>query len=223
MFWKRQLPIAAAFIFGVVFIIQYYVPHHYSQVVFDTYVDWMVVMGAFAAIMGFISILRHHTIKVIRKSKNWQYSTVTIICVLIMIISALISGREKGTFFSKMFLHVFISINATMFSLLGFYIASAAYRAFRARSAQATALLLAAVLVMLGRVPIGETISFWSNWNIPFTSTPIPSLVDIANWIMNVPNMASKRAIMLGVALGIMLMSLKIILGIERTYLGGKT
>jgi hypothetical protein len=95
---------------------------------------------------------------------------------------------------------------STMFSLLAFYIASAAYKAFRARSLEATVLLLAAIIVMLAQVPIGMAISRW-----------IPQISD---WILNVPNMAAKRGIALGVGLGMTATSLKIMLGIERTYLG---
>ncbi len=112
-----------------------------------------------------------------------------------------------GSPFSQMFLNVQVPIEATMFSLLAFYIASAAFRAFRARTLEATLLLVAACIVMLGRVPIGDMI----HEGIP----------QATRWILEVPNLASKRGVMIGVGLGMMATSLKIILGIERAWMGG--
>ena len=59
----------------------------------------------------------------------------------------------------------------------------------------------------LHRVPIGDII----HEGIPAAT----------QWILNVPNLAAKRGIMIGVGLGMMATALKIILGIERAWMGG--
>ena len=213
MFFKKQLPLFIVFFMGVLMALQYFVPHHFSQRVYDIYIDWAIVIGIFGAFLGYYSFFRVHFHKMLRRTSNWEFSAVTVLTCLIMVIAAMIDGRSSGSFFMNMFLYTSAAVNATVFSLLAFYISSAAYRAFRARSVQAGALLIAAVIMMLGRVPIGDQLSFWTAWGLP-------SINDISQWILNVPNLAAKRAIALGVGLGSLLFSLKIILGMERTYLG---
>ncbi|RJO67348.1 MAG: hypothetical protein C4523_09895 [Myxococcales bacterium] len=120
---------------------------------------------------------------------------------------------EKGSSFQWIFDNVYSPLSSTMFALLAFFIASAAYRAFRAHSPEALLLLLAGFVVMLGQIPLGDTLTAWlPEWL---------QMSDIADWIMIYPNMASQRAIMIGVALGVISTALKIILGLERGYLGG--
>jgi hypothetical protein len=116
-----------------------------------------------------------------------------------------IGGELRNYFYRQLFLNIMIPIQATMFSLLAFYIASAAYRAFRARSLLASILLAAAVIIMIRFAPLG----------------PISSVVsDISSWILRIPNMAAKRAIFIGVGLGMVATAIKVLLGIERTYMG---
>jgi hypothetical protein len=104
-------------------------------------------------------------------------------------------------------------MGATMFSLLAFFIASAAFRAFKARNVTAVLLLATAFIVMLGRVPIGALITRSLPENMQLGS--------IVEWILNIPNMAAQRGILMGVGLGMIATAIKIILGIERGYLGG--
>ena len=105
-----------------------------------------------------------------------------------------------------------------MFSVLAFFIARAAFRAFRARSAEATALLLAGCIIMIGRVPIGDLISQHSAW---FGDTSILNFTGWTDWLLNYPNAAAQRGILLGVILSQIAISVRIIFGIERTYMGG--
>jgi hypothetical protein len=115
---------------------------------------------------------------------------------------------SDGPGFKWLFDNVLVPLDATMFALLAFFMASAAYRTFRARTPEATVLLIVAVIVMLGRVPIGEML---------YKQMPA-----VSEWFMMVPTIAAKRGILFGVALGSIATSLRIILGIERSHLGGK-
>lgn len=112
-----------------------------------------------------------------------------------------------------MFQYLKVSMEASMFSLLAFFISSAAFRAFRARSFDATVMLLAAIVMMIGRVSFGEIISAW------FSTTWLV-FPEVCNWLLNIPVMAAKRAIFLGIALSVIATSVRIIFGIERSYLG---
>ncbi len=95
---------------------------------------------------------------------------------------------------------------ATLFAMLAFYIASAAYRAFRVRTILAGILLVTAFVVMLRIVPLPDPVGGWNR--------------DLVRWILEVPNMAAKRAIVIGVALGAVAYGIKVLLGIERSYMG---
>lgn len=210
---KRQLPLLLVFIFGIFMIFQYFVPHESSEWIFEFFLDWIYIIGIFALALGIWSLIRVSWEKIKHKRENWQYAIITLFGLAAMIFFGFDYGRHffsaeglENFMFRHFFDYIMIPIQATMFSLLAFFIASAAYRAFRARSLLATLLLVSALIVML-------------RFN-PYLGPVGEYMEKTASWLLNVPNLAAKRGIIIGVGLGIVATALKVILGIERNYLG---
>jgi len=222
---RREVPIAITFIIGMFMIVDFFVPHAYVSASAEELKQWGTIIIAASILLGIGNLLRVHSKKIARKEEGWGYSIVLLVIMAVMLWFGLWPGAtlgpnemvgtvEEGSYFNWMFLNMQVPLQATMFSLLAFFIASAAYRAFRLRSAEASLLLIAAIIVMLGRVPLGQAIT----QNLP-EKAQLPWLTEV---IMEYPNMAAFRGILMGAALGVMAMGLRIILGIERSYLGGE-
>lgn len=213
---RRTVPIFITAFVGLGFVIQYFIPHWPFSKMSDWFSDWFSIVQACAIILGALNLLKISIIKVSKMKTDWGYAAVIIATFLLMVIVGLAGGRDfrnAGTPFDWLYNYTYIPLSATMFAILAFYVASASYRAFRARNFEATLLLIAAFFVMLGRVPVGYTVSSFMpiGWQ----------LSDLASWVMTVPQAAGQRAIMIGIGLGIVSTSLRIILGLERSHIGG--
>jgi len=211
-FLRRRLPLAITLIMGVTFALQYYIPHPVSEASITHLSEWMRIISGFALVLGLASLFQAHATKIRRQVPGWGYSVILYLAMLVTVVVGFLSKSETmvngvQTGFGWIYTYTMVPLQATMFSILAFFIASAAYRAFRARSREAGFLLAAAVIVMMGRVPLGQFLFPWS-W-------------DITQWLLNVINSAARRAILIGVSMGAVALSVKIILGYERSYLGG--
>ncbi len=217
---KRRVPLFITGFVGVVYVVQFFVPHRPFSGMQDLLADWVQIVMAFAIWLGALNLMKVSGDKVYRKQEGWFYAAVIIAVFLATsVVGFFFSGgmrfQDPGTPFDWTYNNIYNPLSATMFAMLAFYVASASYRAFRARNREATLLLLAGFLVMLGRVPIGDQLTHF-----------LPEghrLSNLADWIMNVPNKAGQRAIMIGIALGVVSTSLRLILGIEKGHLGGES
>jgi hypothetical protein len=127
------------------------------------------------------------------------------------------SGEYRGQAvpFWWLYEYVFKPLQATTFAMLAFYVASAAFRAFRAKNIEAILLLGTAFVILLGRTYAGVILTAW----LPEWLSGL-KLENLTVYIMQVFNTAGNRAIMIGIALGIASTSLKVLLGVDRSYLG---
>ena len=212
IFLRRQLPVIITFVMGILFALQYYVPHPVSEQMLTTVNKWLQIIGGFALVLGVTSLFHLHGVKMRRREPGWGYSGVLYAGMVgTFLVGMWVNGKETVngamTAFGWIYTYAMVPLQGTMFAILAFFIASAAYRSFRARSREAAVLLIAAIIVMMGRVPLGEYL--------------LPISGDVTQWILNVLNASVRRAILIGISLGAVALSLKIIFGMERAYLGG--
>ena len=231
---RRQGPIILAFLAGIIPILSIYIPKRFlahPEMGMSPRLDqYLIIVAGFALPLGIVNVIQNSSRKAIRRETGWPFAVVLLVGLFLMgsfgIYGAWtgegIGFRADGTStpFKWMEENCFKPLQSTIFALLAFFMASAAFRAFRARNAEATILLVAGVLVMMGRVPLLE-----------FLATPFPPLMPAAaagsqwlgkltEWIMDVPNSAAQSGIIIGAALGAAAMAIRVILGIERSYLG---
>jgi hypothetical protein len=203
---RKEVPLLITFLAGLFFIADYFIPHtEFSKAAAEVN-GWVIIVTAFAYVLGAGNIIRVNIDYIQKGGKDTPYKIIMLVCLLFMSLVGIIFGIGEQTVFGWFYTNTFVPMQGMMFALLAFFIASAAFRAFRIRSLEASLLAITAVIVMVGRVPIGEYL--WGG------------SADVAEWIMNVPQLAGKRAILIGAALGAIVTGLKVIVGLERTYLG---
>ena len=220
---RRQIPLFITFFVGTLLIFSVFIPP--METWGEDFTLFFDIIAVFAFFLGGGNLMRVHFNKLKRRKQDWAFSIVTLAGFFFMLALGLFkignpggiaaSVTAEGSWFQTVFNMMLNPLQSTMYALLAFFVASASYRAFRAKNREATILLVAAFIILLGRTPFGTYLTAW----VPdsFSLLQIPNL---AIWIMNSPNLAGQRAIIIGIGLGVVSMSMRLILGIERTYLG---
>jgi hypothetical protein len=260
---KRTLPFIITFLSGVFIVVAFFIPREPFGGLEQRMLVWLAILGGFTLLLGVDSLIKHHARKIIKKEKDSFFSIVTLVGFFGTIAAGIVTWAKYGTplefaslnqigSFFWVYQWVMVPLQGTMFALLAFFIASAAYRAFRARTFDATLLLVAAILVMIGRLSMGVIpaaivlvvllvaagvyriilrklafgiilIAVGAALGLLIIIVPQQTIVDLApqiqEWIMSVPQTAARRGILIGITLGSIAMSIRIILGIERTYM----
>ncbi|MCX7924338.1 MAG: hypothetical protein N2554_00840, partial [Fimbriimonadales bacterium] len=194
------------------------------------------IIGALALGLGTFGLVRLHLRNVVQKRTQWGYSVVLLVAFLTMATFSILNTLaekelvtktpllERG--FSILFDYTLVQLDAAMFSLIAFYIFSAAYRAFRIRSVEASILMFTAMVVMIGVVPLGAYLSY-TLLGLPEGPAPEGAsfltqvlhnigLPKVANWVLTQLNAPAQRAIEFGVGIGGLAMAIRLWLSLER-------
>ncbi len=226
---KREIPILLTVLCGLIITWSFFAPpatpgstavgyETVAQGLNAELLQWALIFFSVAFILGIANLARISLKQIASGHRDRPYKVVLLVVLFgyLGLGLAEMHGAFEGTALAEqygeralrdwVYRKVFIPLQATMFSLLAFYIASAAFRAFRARSLESTLLLAAGTVVMLGQVPLGDQLTGG------YASRALA-------FLMKDVNGAGQTAIIVGATMGVLATGLRIVLGIERSYL----
>jgi hypothetical protein len=202
---KRVLPAAIAMAAGFLVLVDFFFDNLYLDALGVTLIDWVVIIAAFALILGFLNVLAFHLRKIIQRQEGWPYSIALLVVAGTVLFGGLTSVQGyRAPLVRIVFDYVQTPLQASIFSLLAFYIASAGYRALRVRDLETSLLVVACLVVLVGQAPLARYV--WDQ---------LPALKD---WVLGVPSTAGARGMLIGVALGSLATGVRVLVGFDRPY-----
>jgi hypothetical protein len=203
---RKELPVWVGMIAGGIVLIEYFFNVPALTTVSRELVSWRTILAAFALALGVGNLTRIHLKAVRDRRPIWPYSLLLLVTIYGYLVLGLVGTPNHPTY-QFFWNNLYQPLSATWYSTTVFYMTSATWRAFRVRTPQSAVLLLSGIIVMLGSVGIGYAMS--------------PEIPKLSSWLLNIPNTAALRGITMGAALGMVALSMRIILGLERGHLGG--
>lgn len=204
---RREIILFITGIVGGLNLFEYFFAVKEVAAVTSTIRTWVVVISAFALGLGIITAFRVHISHVKRRTKGqWPFSIWLMGFFVLLTLIGL--WDTKFIVYDWTFKNVYVALSTTLYAITGFYIFSAAYRAFRARSIEAAILIVSGVLILLRNAPIGEVI--WKGFPI------------LGEWVLMKGQVGGMRTLTFVAAVGLVVYGIRTLLGMERGYYGGE-
>ncbi|MFH1085085.1 MAG: hypothetical protein V1772_04925 [Chloroflexota bacterium] len=194
----------AAVACGVLAFADFISPSPAIRAVGAVLVEGVVMLGAFALLLGVLNLLATHARRVASDDKGRGASLLLIVALLGTTVVGV--GWPNSVGLRWIFSHIYHPLQSTMAALLAFFLMSAAYRTFRLRNGAAWILMGSSLILILTQLPFAGALSAY--------------LPMVRDWLMAVPVTAAMRGIILGIALGTIATALRVLLAIDRPYAG---
>jgi hypothetical protein len=234
--YRKSIIAVFTFLGGLYYVAEFFLPAKNGNNRLTPYNDLVAniftVVGAYAIGLGVISLLQMHVRKVVRTTPGWTNSAALVISFFAMTIFGLLNAYApksvvlhaasvhitNADVFKFLFTGGIGNFGSAIFSMIAFFIASAAYRAFRIRSLESSLLMTAALIIMLGSVGFGTILTNW----LPLGDNPKTEfwanfrIENISQWLLLQVNTPAQRGILFGITLGELAMALRLWLSLER-------
>lgn len=202
---KRLVPLLVALAAGGVTLFSFVQPNPIS----DGLLDVAALLTTIGLLFGIVNVLLNHGRRIVTRAAGWWYSIVLIAALLttfmIGVLPALIDGAQALQVINRDLLrYVYQPLLGAVLALLTFFTLRAAWRAIQVRPGEAAIVLGVAVIVLLANGP-------WAGF--------VPGLRPTLDWIEAYPVLGVARGLLLGVGIGAVVASMRLLLGLDQPYL----
>jgi hypothetical protein len=202
----RWLPTSVAIGVGIVVLADFFFNHPILDALGVAFQEWAIILTAFALLLGLINLFNVHLTHIVRRNDPGHlgesgagYSAIVLLTATGVTVIGMLWGLASAPM-TWIFENMYVPLQSAFFALIAFFLATAGYRALRARNLETLLMLVAALIVFVGQTP-------WLNL-----------LSDAKEWVLRVPAEAGVRGILMGVALGTIATGLRLIVGLDRPY-----
>ena len=167
--------------------------------------DLVIAILAVVTLVAIASVLMREGTKMMRRESGHLNAALLVAAFAATFAIGVVEG-PAGDCFVWIFDYVYAPLESSLLALVAFALVDTALRRMRARSGETALLIATAAIVMLGRAPVSGTAG--------------TLLTPVADWLTRVPNVAGQRVLFIGAAIAACSTLLRLLLGIERDYLG---
>ena len=195
-----------AIVVGATVLLGYFIQIPLLQELRTIFLNWALILTAVVLLVGILNLLLVHLKKIRTEEKNAFYSLTLVIALLVTFVIALVFGPESP-WSVFIFDYILLPVETSLVALLAVVLVYALARMFW-RGLTLFNLLFAATVLFVLAVP---ALLSWMS---------LPLLTELNTWITQVWALAGARAILMGVALGIIATGLRVLIGADRPYEG---
>lgn len=196
---RREIPIAIGVAACTLVISSYFTTDATLNAASDGLQIWGIIIAGFAALLGLVSYVAYNGRQIAKKRS--AYSVVAVGSALGTIILGLTLSPASAEY-GWLTANVLTPLSMSVGSFIGFFIVSAAFRTFRARSLEAGIVLAAAAAIMLKNMPVGEYL--------------LPGVLPFGNWLNDIASLGGNRGFTIAFAVGAIIAGVRQVLGFER-------
>ncbi len=163
----------------------------------DTLYTWVILLAAFALLLGVVNVIWIHVRRILVGRPDRHDSLALVVTLLVVFVSGLLSpAGARSPLVEWVFDAIIAPGQATLFSLLAFFMAAAAYRFLRIGRTGGAWMLAGMLLILLVEAPLGHAV-------LP------PAIATLAGWTLDVPGMAALRGALLGSSFALIVVGLR--------------